>query len=664
MVHAMFRRQFRTLFGSPLLTSVVVSLMVTLLVLGLRTTGSLEGWSLKAYDWLLRLQPEEKEPDPLVVLLTLSEKDVEALGSWPLSDGLMEEILTRLLQHRPRVIGVDIYRNFPVPPGHEALNNLLRSHSNIVMVKKFGGETFASIPPPSVLERTDQVGFNDLLIDEDGVVRRGLLFLDEEGQRPAYSFALRLAQKYLASDGITPQPDPTAPDYLRLGKATFYPLEPDHGAYVGLDARGYQFLLDFHGTPAPHRSYSIRALLSDEIPSAAVRDKIVLIGVTAESIPDLFHTPYHSGLGPDRRGMYGVQLHAHVVSQLLRAALQGHGPRQSLTDLAEIIWILGWGLGGGFIGRLSHSISRFSVMTGGALVLLVGSVAAFFLAGWWVPLLPEALAFVGSAAFSTAATASFEKRERAQLMRLFSRHVSPEVAETIWQRRQHFWDGGRPRSQQVTITVLFSDVKGFTPASEKLDPNQLMQWMNTYVEAMAQLVMQHGGVVDDYFGDAIKANFGVPVPRITEAEIRQDAVNAVACARAMNAELVRLNERWRTEDLPTVRMRIGIVTGEAVAGSLGSAERLKYTTIGDTVNIAARLESFQKDQWDPLPGESPSRILLAESTASFLDEQVRLRPIGDVSLKGKLQKVLVYQLDASEMDVASATASRSLGGKP
>jgi adenylate cyclase len=662
MMHATFGRQLGTLLGSRILTSLVVSLLVTLLILGLRATGVLEGWSLTAYDWLLRLQPEEKAPDPAVVLLTLSEKDVEALGSWPLSDSLMEQILNRLLQQQPRVIGVDIYRNFPVPPGHEALNELLRTQSNIVMVKKFGGERLASVPPPPVLERTDQVGFNDLLLDEDGVVRRGLLFLDEEGHPPAYSFALRLALKYLASDGITPQPDPTVSDYLRLGKTTFYPLEPDHGDYVDLDARGYQFMLDFHGSPVAHRSYSIRALLSDEIPPAALRGKVVLIGVTAESIPDLFHTPYHSGLGPDRRGMYGMQLHAHVVSQLLRAALHGEGPRRSLTDLVEIAWILCWGLVGGFIGRVSYSVGRFSVMTSGALALLIGSVAALFTAGWWLPLIPSVLAFVGSAALLTASTVSFEKRERAQLMHLFSRHVSSEVADTIWEQRQLFWNGGRPRSQNVMITVLFSDLEGFTPTSEKLDPNQVMEWMNTYVEAMARLVMQHGGVVDDYFGDAIKANFGVPVPRMTQTEIRQDALNAVACARAMNDQLVRLNERWGKEQLPTARMRIGIVTGEAVAGSLGSAERLKYTTIGDTVNIAARLESFQKDQWDSAPGESPCRILLAESTALYLDQEVHLRPIGEVSLKGKQRKVRVYQLDPSATDVAAATASRSLGG--
>ena len=662
MTYATLKRQLGTLHGSPLLTSVVISLLVTLMVLGLHATGSLESWSLTAYDWLLRLQPGEKEPDPFVVLVTLSEKDVETLGSWPLSDSLMEQILNRLLQQRPRVIGVDIYRNFPVPPGHEALNKLLHTRSNIVMVEKFGGGRLASIPPPPVLERTDQVGFNDFLVDEDGVVRRGLLFLDEEGQPPAYSFALRLALKYLASDGITPEPDPTVPDYLRLGKTTFYPIEADYGAYMDLDARGYQFMLDFHGTPVPHQSYSIRALLSDEIPPAALRDKIVLIGVTAESIPDIFHTPYHSGLGPDRMGMYGVELHAHVVSQLLRAALRGEAPRRSISNRAEIAWILCWGLMGGFIGRVSSSLGRFSIMTGGALALLVGSVTIIFLVGWWIPLIPAALAFVGSAALLTAATVGFEKREHAQLMHLFSRHVSPEIADTIWRHRQQFWDGGRPRSQQVTITVLFSDLESFTQASEKLNPNQLMDWMNTYVEAMARVVMRHGGVVDDYFGDAIKADFGVPVPRTTEAEIRQDAINAIVCARAMNSQLVQLNERWGKAQLPTARMRIGIVTGEAVAGSLGSAERLKYTTMGDTVNIAARLEGFQKDQWNPAPGEAPCRILVAESTALYLGQQENLRPIGEVSLKGKQRKVRVYQLDASAMDVAATTPSRSPGG--
>jgi adenylate cyclase len=171
-----------------------------------------------------------------------------------------------------------------------------------------------------------------------------------------------------------------------------------------------------------------------------------------------------------------------------------------------------------------------------------------------------------------------------------------------------------------------------------------MDWTNTYVETMAKLVMKHRGVVDDYFGDAIKANFGVPLARTSESEIAEDARNAVECALAMEAEMGRLNGQWSNRDLPLARMRIGIFTGKAVAGSLGSAERLKYTTIGDTVNIAARLEAFNKDSWEPAPGESPCRILLGESTVHYLNPCYVIHRVGEVALKGKDEKVAVYQL--------------------
>src|SRR6058998_3282003 len=152
---------------------------------------------------------------------------------------------------------------------------------------------------------------------------------------------------------------------------------------------------------------------------------------------------------------------------------------------------------------------------------------------------------------------------------------------------------------------------------------------------MAEVVMKHGGIVDDYFGDAIKANFGVPLARTSEAERRLDAVNAVNCALAMEREMWRINEVCQQRQLPTARMRIGIFTGPAVAGSLGSAQRLKYTTIGDSINIAARLESFGKDTWEPNPGESPLR---------YLDQQFKTQWIGELSLKGKQDKVTVYRL--------------------
>ena len=243
---------------------------------------------------------------------------------------------------------------------------------------------------------------------------------------------------------------------------------------------------------------------------------------------------------------------------------------------------------------------------------------------------------------STAIQEAREKGQREILMQLFSKHVSSEVAETIWQQRDHFLDGGRPRPQLLTATVLFTDLAGFSSVSEKTDPQALMTWLNAYLDVVAKTIIDHHGVIDDYFGDGMKANFGVPVPRTTEAEIRQDAINAVNCALDMERQITRLNAAMQEQGRPPLRMRVGIYTGSVVAGSLGSSSRLKYTTVGDTVNIASRLESFDKDLILPHLATSPCRILIGESTLSYLESDHKTQPVGELSLKGKDEKITAY----------------------
>jgi adenylate cyclase len=248
-----------------------------------------------------------------------------------------------------------------------------------------------------------------------------------------------------------------------------------------------------------------------------------------------------------------------------------------------------------------------------------------------------------SAAVVTAYMSNQEKRQRAVLMQLFSKYVpNHEVAEIIWQQRDQLLDGGRLRSQSLSATVLFTDLMGFTSVAEKRDPHAVMDWLNAYMEVMAQQVMNHGGVIDKYIGDSIMAIFGVPLPRTTEAEISQDAVNAVNCALAMERTLVELNGRWREQNLPTIGMRIGILTGPLVAGSLGSAHRLEYTVIGDTVNTASRLESFDKTVFAPDCSGSPCRIIIGEATLRRLGPQFDTQRIGEVNLRGKDETMTVY----------------------
>ena len=639
----------RTVLRVPLAVGILVGASVSLVVLGTRSVGGLEFLELTGYDWCLKLRPSTVL-DPRIVLVGVTEEDIRQQGQWPLSNATVAEVLKLLIPYQPRAIGLDIYRDMNVPPGREELNVLFTQHRQIVTVMLFGDTTRMSVPPPSALTGTNQVGFNDLPLDSDGVVRRGLLFLDD-GERIAYSFALRLALLYLEREGITPQPDPSDPLLLRLGPTTLRPLETHDGPYAGVDARGYQILLDFHSHREPFPSVSLTSVLSGQVDPALFTDKIVLIGVTAQSVPDLFHPPTPLGSDQDR-STYGVVIHAHIVSQLLRSAIEGQQPLRFLAKSWEALWIVIWGFMGATFGLRIRSPWRYAVLGMAGLVALGIIGYSTYLIGWWVPVAPPGLNWLISAGLVTAYMSYQESQQRTILMQLFSRHVSTEVVNAIWEQRDQFLDGGRPQSKYMIATVLFLDLKGYTGVAEKLDPEVLMGWLNTYLETMAQAVIECKGVIDDYAGDGLKANFGIPFARTTEAEICQDAMNAVRCALSMNRELNRLNTRLQEQHIPTVGMRIGIFTGPVVAGSIGSAQRMKYTTIGDTVNTAARIESLVLDQDEPVLSSPPCRILLGESTFQYVDREFRIQRVGHMILRGKEHPITVYRI-ISDLDAKS-----------
>lgn len=552
-----------------------------------------------------------------------------------MTDATMARTLATLLKYKPRAIGLDVFRDISVPPGSEKLESILLENQNIIVVTKFGDE---GVQPPPILKNTEQVGFNDVIVDPGGIVRRGLLFLDD-GEKVFYSFALRLALLSLRAEGIVPRPDASSPHHLRLGQTTIPPFEESDGGYIHADARGYQFFLDFKDARGSFPTYSLKSLLSEEIEKAALKDKVVLVGFMAESVKDFFYTPRSRSFRAAQQ-VQGVTLHANIVSQLLRHAIDGSSPMKTLKQRQEAFWILLWAVMGSATGLLIGSLWRFFIVgLSGLIILFFSSFLAFF-QGWWIPLVPPAAVWLISAASITAYVSNLEKRQREILMGLFSKHVSPEVAESIWRQRDQFLNDGRPRSQELMVTVLFSDLRGFTSVSERMDPQPLIDWLNTYMDSMTQLIMDNGGVVDDYAGDSIKANFGVPLPRTSQAEIGRDAINAANCALAMENEILRLNSLWQEQRLPDVGIRIGIFTGPVVAGALGSSQRLKYTTVGDTVNTAARLESYDKD----FARESLCRILVGESTLRYLGNQFKTRLVGEVVLKGKDQKITIYQI--------------------
>jgi adenylate cyclase len=296
------------------------------------------------------------------------------------------------------------------------------------------------------------------------------------------------------------------------------------------------------------------------------------------------------------------------------------------------------------VGLRLRSPWRFTCVAISGLVLLGMATYSAFVCDWWIPVVPPALTWVTAAAVATAYTSKRETKQRAFLMQLFARHVSPEVADTIWREREQFLHNGRPRSQSMLVSVLFTDLVGFTSVSEKMAPQALVDWLNEYMEAMTPHVIDAHGVVLKYIGDGIMAVFGVPLARTTEAEIRQDALHAVQCALAMQRDLLQLNSRWGEQQLPMIGMRIGIFTGPVVVGSQGSLQRLEYNVHGDTVNTASRLESFAKEGFVPDLLHDPCRILIGETTLQYLDDRFETQWVGEVRLKGKEEEVSVYRV--------------------
>ncbi len=623
----------------PTVIGTVIALVVFFALAALRMAGALQSLELAVYDAYLRWHPEADKLDSRITLITITDRDITALGQWPMTDDTLARIIEALLTRQPRVVGFDLYRDIAVPPGTERLNPLLVSTTRLFMAEKFGSGDEPSVPPPAVLADSGQVGFADLMVDPGGTVRRALLFLDD-GTRVAYSLALRLALSYLAEEGIVPQAGEPDPANMRLGPATLVPFTSHDGGYVAADDRGYQMLLDFKGGLKPFATYTLGQLLDDKIPASMLRDKLVLIGVAADSVKDLFLTPFSQ----DQRkvaSIPGVYLHAQAARQLLRMALDGALPIRFLSESSEYAWLLFWSGLGAASAMMFRSLARLLLFAIPAWLLLVGGTYGALLNGWWLPVLPAALALFAASMMGVAYLSVLERSERRFLMEIFSKHVSGDVADEIWRQRDELMSDGRIETQELTVTVLFSDLENFTPIAEQLSARAMMDWLNDYMESMAGLVIAYGGVIDDYYGDAIKANFGAPLARTTPAEIADDAQRAVACAVAMADAMDDINARYAAQNLPPARMRIGLSTGLVVAGCLGSAQRMKYTTIGDVVNTAARLQAFGKE----IPATAgPCTTIVAADTQQLLDARFVTEYVGTPSLKGKVQSVAAYRV--------------------
>jgi adenylate cyclase len=627
-----------------LLSAFLIGQAACMLAAALYLAGALERLDLIAYDQGIRLRTQlhagAEARNDRIVLITVREADIATYG-WPLDDGELATLLEILCRAGPRAIGVDIFRDRPVPPGTERLDALLGANPAILWGYLFGTDRGHAIPSPAVLG-DDRSGFIDVIADRDGVVRRGILYMHDAEEQPHSSLPLMLASRYLEPLGIAPVGDELQPDHLRLGRTTLPPLEPADGPYADIDAQGYQYLLDYAQGARPYETFSIAQALAGEIPPQVLAGRLILVAVTAESVKDLFKTPLADG--DTAAGFsHGVTLHAQATGQLLSMALDGTPPLRGVSLPAELIGLWLVGMAGSLAGLTLRGSLLFGAAALGGMAALAGMWFAAFEARFWLPFAAPTLIWLATLGLVAAYLSRLERAERATLMHLFSSHLSEPVAQDIWRQRATFMMGGRPKPQRLTATVLFSDIAGFSTISERLDPEVLTGWLDRYMDAMSRTVLAHDGIVLRFIGDAILAVFGVPVPRTDEAAIDRDAAQAVRCALAMARELEGINESCRGDGLPPIAIRVGIHTGAMVAGSMGTADHLEYSLVGDSVNTAARLEALSK-QIPGLDGDGICPILVGGATWERLRGGFTGRLVGTLPLKGKVEPVAVYQV--------------------
>lgn len=623
------------------------------LVLLIRGLGLLQGTELWAFDQLVRLRPQE-ESDDRIVIVGISEKDLQTYN-FPISDRLLADALNKIKQQQPRAIGLDLYRDQPVPPSYETLTETFRSQPSLLEEKKpiepgyqsllevfgntpnlvgieraIGDESFGRVSPPPKLKELGQVASNDFPRDADLKIRRGFLYLtDTQTQETIFSLAFKLAMLYLEQDEI--QPELTDKDWVKFKDAVFPPLHINNegmtndGGYIRTDGAGYQVFLNYRGAQATFPSVELSDVLNGKVPENFFRDRIVLIGSTAASLNDYFDTPYSSTIITAPGQTSGVEIHANLTSQILSATLDGRTLIRVWSDPVEWLWILAASTAGAILSwqwRYAKGIVKFLPPV--AVLGSLGGIAyGAFLGGWWIPLVPPVLALT----FSVAAITAYVARTAGDIRKTFSRYLTDEVVATLLETPEGLEMGGEKR----TITILTSDLRGFTSTAERKDAKEVVAILNIYLDAMANVITAYQGTIDEFMGDGILVLFGAPVPRPDDPE------RAVACAVAMQLAMTEVNRKMEEFGLE-LKMGIGINTGEVVVGNIGSLKRTKYGVVGREVNLTYRIEGYTEG----------GQILTSESTFKSVKDIVKVDEEKQVLPKGVPHSITIYSIAGIE----------------
>jgi len=473
------------------------------------------------------------------------------------------------------------------------------------------------LAPPENNEKT-AIGFFNISSDADGVLRRSLLVLpfgrsnnpddiDLYGSLEVQTLRLYLGLK---TDQVTVNYGPAGIASLELGNKLT--IRPD---YLG------RMIINYRGPRGTYPYFSLADVVQRNFAPGTFKDKIVLVGASATGIGDLRTPPYG---GIDYPGM---EVHANVIDNILNNGFLVRGAHQILVDVGLI---LAFGLPLGFaLAVLSPRWIWFGL---GLLIPFTALLYGAFLRGWWLNFTLPAGTLTANVMLVSLYRALVEEKEKRKVRSAFGQYLSPEVIRRLLVNPQLV----EPRKTE--ITVMFSDIRGFTTISEKLDAQELAVFLNGYLSDMTRIVFSTRGTLDKYIGDAVMAFWGAPY------EDGQHAVQACIAALEMMKGVRELQKKWTAEGKPALDIGIGLNSGVASVGNMGSELRYGYTALGDAVNLSSRLEGLNKDYG--------THIIANESTyAAAKGSGFLFRELDMIRVKGKLQPVTIYELLARHSDL-------------
>ncbi len=415
------------------------ALLVTLLVVVIRSLSILEGSEFSVLDQFFRMRGDEPL-DSRIVIVGIDENDINLSDRWPISDQQLVEALAKIQEMKPRAIGLDLYRDISVPPGTLQLGKFLQANENIIGIEQLASQSGGLVAPSPVLEKAKRVGFNNIILDSDQRVRRSFLYWkSNRGNYIRESFSLKLAKLYLSKENIYEQPSPYHVPDLKLGRGIFRQFQRNDGPYINADAGAYQVMVNFRGSNKQFTTLTLQDLMLGATPSQILQDKIVLIGTTATSLHDFFATPYtHHRFGGATPLMSGMDLQAQFTSQILSAALDGRSLLQVWSEPLEVAWIALWATIGvcACMRFRGPKRSLLLVLILGAIGMVIGYAA--FLMGWIIPVVAPLAALIAAFALITSYVA--QSQEKLQRSKDFLCQILNTIPDPVFvQDRTHRW---------------------------------------------------------------------------------------------------------------------------------------------------------------------------------------------------------------------------------